>query len=246
MQLSVDPASPVPLHHQAEALLRSMTRDPAYQSGELLPPETDLARRLGISRSTLRAAIDRLVQDGLLVRRRGHGTRVTSPGKRRSKLESWESFTRELAAQGLTAQTFEARFRPVKASRDVALALNIDQDTKVYLLERVRGCENRPAAVFQSWFHPRLNLQGDEVFDRPLYELLEEWSGIRPEHSHESLSAVTASSRLARQLGVVKGAPLLRRVRRVTDPGGRPVEYAVNHYRSDRFDYTVDIRRGNV
>lgn len=243
MNFAVDPGSPVPLHHQVEQVLAALLQRPGYRDGKLLPPETELAMRLGVSRSTLRAGMDKLVTKGLLVRRRGHGTRVAPPSARTSRMESWESFTREMARQGITVETFSCRYRLTAPPGDAVAALATDPRRRVYELERVRGFDGKPVVHFHSWFHPRLNLKGTEDLSLPLYEMLEAACHVRPQHSHERLTAVAANAALSRALRVRPGTPLLRRERRVTDPGGRPVEYAVNHYRSDCFNYLIDIER---
>lgn len=243
MKLSIDPNSTSPLHSQVEGLLREMLREPSYRNGKLLPPETKLASELCVSRNTVRTSIDRLVKDGLLTRKPGRGTWVTPAGARSSRLESWESFTREMAAQGIRVETFSEQYQKRPASQSVAEALRLDRGARLYVLERVRGFEGQPVAHFVSWFHPRLGLTGKEDFSRPLYDMLEEQHGARPELSRERIVAVSADKRLAGKLKVKPGAALLRRTRTVSDASERLIEYAVNHYRSDRFEYTIDIER---
>ncbi|MEM9354508.1 MAG: GntR family transcriptional regulator [Planctomycetota bacterium] len=245
MNFSVDPESHVPLHSQVEQLLRTMLRDPGYRSGKLLPPETKLASELCVSRNTVRASIDRLVNQGLLTRKPGRGTWATPSGKRASRLESWESFTREMAAQGIEVQDFQQRYGLRAAPAPVADAFGVQRNTRVFALERVRGFDGKRIAHFLSWFHPRLELSGDEDFASPLYVVLEERCGVRAECSRERIVAVPADKGLAEKLEVEAGTPLLRRVRRVSDAGDRLIEYAVNHYRSDQFEYTIDIKRGD-
>lgn len=246
MKLAVDPNSHAPLHSQVEQLLREMLRQPSYRDGKLLPPETKLASELSVSRNTVRASIDRLVKEGLLTRKPGRGTWATPANKQTSRLESWESFTREMAAQGLTVQTFSQRYGLRSAPVAVAEAFRVRRGTRLYVLERVRGFHDRPVALFVSWFHPRVGLNGGEDFSRPLYDVLEQEHGVRPELSRERIVAVTADKRLATTLEVLPGSPLLRRVRSVSDASESSIEYAVNHYCSDRFEYTIDIGRGHA
>ncbi|MGY0041288.1 GntR family transcriptional regulator [Pedobacter sp. NJ-S-72] len=70
MNISIDHKSHVPLHIQAELLLRELIKDPAYQAGKLLPNEVDLAKKLAISRTTLRQALNKLVYEELLVEKK--------------------------------------------------------------------------------------------------------------------------------------------------------------------------------
>lgn len=243
MNLRLDHDSAVPLHAQVEDVLRELIRDPDYQEGKLLPPEEEMAARFGISRNTLRAGINRMVFEGLLVRRRGYGTVVAQPRVRASRMEAWGSFTREMEARGHQVETFRLNARVIRAPDAAARALGVKAGSPVVRLERIKGFQGERVVRFLSLLHPRTKLNVKDDFSRPLYELIEERSGLIPEHSHESMSAVAADATLARALDVAPGAPLLRRERRVTDPGDRPIEYAVNHYRSDRFLYTLSITR---
>ncbi|HEY0273468.1 MAG TPA: GntR family transcriptional regulator, partial [Chitinophaga sp.] len=79
MNFSIDHRNPVPLHLQAENLIRSIIKDPQYADGKFLPNEVQLAKQLAISRSTLRQALNKLVYEGLLVRKKGVGTKVAEP-----------------------------------------------------------------------------------------------------------------------------------------------------------------------
>ena len=92
MKFSIDHKSPVPLHIQAENLLRTMINDPEHLNGKFLPNEVELAKQLAISRSTLRQALNKLVYEGLLIRKKGIGTKVAEPVIS-SKSKNWLSFT---------------------------------------------------------------------------------------------------------------------------------------------------------
>jgi GntR family transcriptional regulator len=241
--LSLDRRSPVPLHAQVERLLRDLLRRPPYRDGALLPDEVSLARRLGVSRNTVRAGVARLAFEGLLERRAGVGTRAAAARTVHTGIGAWHSFTHEMERKGLRVQTFAREAGREAADAAVARALRVRPGTRVLRLDRLRGWDGEPVVLFQSWLHPRLGLDGTEDFDRPLYALIESESGVAADRAHEELEAVAADARLAGLLRVRRGAPLLRRRRVVVDPGGRPIEFAVVHYRSDRFTLTMDIRR---
>jgi len=240
--LALDHRSRMPLHAQVEELLRALIRQPEYEAGKLLPDEVSLARKLGVSRGTLRAGIARLMYEGLLERRAGVGTRVARHALP-SGVGAWHSFTQEMHRRGLTVQTFKLQTRMLPAPRPVAAALEIAEGTPVLRLERLRGWDDEPVVLFTSWLHPRLGVSPEEDFSRPLYDVIEARSGVAADRSREELSAVSADAALARRLQVKKGAPLLWRRRVVLDPSGRPIEFAVVHYRGDRFTLTLDLRR---
>ena len=234
----LDRRSPVPLHAQAESMLRALAAQPRYQKGELLPDEVTLAKNLGISRNTLRVAITRLVLEGLLERRAGVGTRVRR-GRTSSGLGAWLSFTKEMAKKGIEVETFDVTARKVKAGLEVTTALQVPGDKPILRLDRLRGWEGVPCVHFRSFLHPRLGLEPGEEFGGPLYELIGQRTRIRPDHSDQEIAAVGAEPWLATLLRVEPGYPLLVRKHIVYDGSGRPLEYAIDHIRSDRFTLTL-------
>jgi GntR family transcriptional regulator len=241
--LKLDHQSSVPLRAQVEQLLRQLIRQPKYQRGALLPDEVKLATRLGISRGTVRSGISKLVFEGVLERKAGVGTRM-SQQHLESGIRAWRSFTREMAAKGISVQNFCLDYRVVAGSPEAAQALQLGSGTEVWRLDRVRGWGGKPVLQSTSWFHPRLNLKGDEDFTHPLYETLEKATGVRPHRAREEFLGIVAEARKARLLRVAEGTPLLLRRHTVFDPGNRPFEFAEVCYVSARFTLTMDMRRG--
>jgi len=207
-----------------------------------MPDELTIANRLGVSRGTARAALGRLVQEGLLERKAGVGTRVAKP-RAESGIRAWRSFSGEMAAKGIKVENFSSEFRRHRATEEVARALEVLPGVSVQRLDRVRGWDGQPVLFSRSWLHPRLGLTGSEDFGRPLYELLEEASGAVVEKAREEFAAVAADAATAKRLGVSRGTPLLLRSHTVSDTGGRAIEYAEVHYVSARFTLTLDLRR---
>jgi GntR family transcriptional regulator len=240
--LSLDHNSPIPLRAQVEQLLRRLVLQPEYQKGSLLPDEVTLAAQLGVSRGTVRSGISKLAFEGLLERKAGIGTRVTRRPFE-SGIRAWRSFTREMAAKGITVTNFRSDYRLVEASTDAAQALQLPSGTSLWRLDRVRGWNGKPVLQSISWFHPRVGLKGTEDFSRPLYETIEAATGVRPHHASEEFLAVSADARLARLLEVTRGTPLLLRRHTVFDPGNRAFEFAEVRYVSSRFALTLDMRR---
>ncbi len=244
MKYSLDHKSPVPLHAQAEALLRKLIVEPEFRNGGFLPNEVDLAKRLGISRNTIRQALNKLVFEGLLVRKKGVGTTVADRSIS-SKVTNWMSFTQEMEAKGLVPETFEIQVTWVRPSSDVAQVFGIPPEKEVLKLVRLRGLKNNPFVYFVSFFHPRVGLTGDEDFTRPLYELLEQDYSTIVKLSKEEISACAADDYISSHLGIPEGFPVLVRKRVVYDPGDRPIEYNVGYYKSDSFVYSIESEREN-
>jgi DNA-binding GntR family transcriptional regulator len=129
-----------------------------------------------------------------------------------------------------------------RASSKVAAALKIPDGTIVKSLEQVRGWDNRRVLQSVSWFHPRLKLTGAEDFGKPLYEVLQQKTGITPVHALEEFRAIPANAVLARRLRIKKGGPLLLRVRTTIDANDLPIDYAEIHYQTGDISLTLDSR----
>ena len=241
MKFSIDHKSPVPLHIQAEELLRNLIKDPEYAT-KFLPNEVDMAKQLAISRTTLRQALNKLVYEGLLIRKKGIGTKVAEVSVS-SKASNWLSFSQEMQARGIPIKNFELHISWVFPDEKLAHFFDIATDKKVLKLERLRGKAEGAFVYFISYFHPRIGLTGDEDFKRPLYEILEKDHSVIANLSKEEISAKAADKFIASKLDVEVGSPLLFRKRYVFDQGDRPIEYNLGYYLADSFVYTVESRR---
>lgn len=242
MKPQVDPSSKVPLHNQVERLLRELIRQPEYQQGAFLPKEVDLANQLGISRNTVRHGIGKLVNEGLLVRKKGVGTRVAQR-KVSTRLDHWASFSGEMKAKGMEVVNYELAAGFVAADAEVAEAFNISPGAKVLKLSRLRGTSEGPSLLSLSWFHPRLGMTGREDFSQPLYQMLENEAGVYPSVSREEISAIAAGKKLASRLEIREGAPALFRRRVVFDSDGKAMEFNKVYYQGEGFTYSIDIER---
>jgi GntR family transcriptional regulator len=148
-----------------------------------------------------------------------------------------------MKSKGIVIQNFDVAYRQAKAGPDAARGLQLDGPAPVWRLERVRGWDGKPVLQSTSWFHPRLQLKGNENTNQPLYEMLEKATGVRPHHARDQFLAVNADSHQARLLQVESGTPLLLRRHTAFDAGSRPFEFAEVHYVSSRFALTLDMRR---
>jgi len=232
-----------PLHVQVEDMLRRLIEKPEYQNGMLLPNEINIAKRLGISRSTVRQATNKLVYERLLIRKKGVGTKVAK-NNISTKLNKWTSFTHEMDEKGVVFKNYSIKVAMVVPDKEIQRLFNIAEGEKVVKMERLKGPDSGPVVHFISYFHPRTGLTADDDFSKPLYETLERDHNIVASVSKEGISAILADSRISKMLNVAVGDPILFRKRVVCDPGDRPIEYNLGYYRADRFTYTIDIARG--
>lgn len=242
--MKLDPNADKPLHVQAEEVLRELIESEEYKHGKLLPNEVLLSEQLNISRNTLRQAINKLVFEGLLVRKKGHGTKVVRKGIT-GGVKNWLSFSQEMKMLGIEIKNFELHVCFRRLTEEVRAFFNIDPENekKGLMLERVRGNKEYPFVYFISYFHPDIPLTGDEDFTQPLYTLLENNYGIVVKTSKEEISARLAGETIAEKLDIDASDPILIRKRFVYDVTGKPVEYNIGYYRADSFTYTIEAER---
>lgn len=242
MQYKIDPKSSVPLHLQAEQILRALIEEEQYQSGKNIPNEVELAEILGISRTTLRMAIHKLVFEGLLVRKKRAGTKV-APRVVSSRSNNWLSFSQEMRLRGIPIKNFELHVGWELPDEKLTSFFNIQKDTFVLKMERVRGRPEEPFVFFISYFHPSVGLTPDDDFTRPLYEVLEQEHAVVATLSKEEISATSATERIAKKLNVNVGSPILVRKRFVYDQQDQAIEYNIGYYKADSFIYTLESTR---
>jgi GntR family transcriptional regulator len=242
MKFQIDHKSNLPLHIQVEALLRNLIGNEDYQNGKLLPGEVDIAKMLGISRNTVRQAFNKLVLEGVLVRKKGMGTKVAEKNIVTS-LENW-SFTGEMLERGIDSKEYFFEITEVAADKEIAEVFSLPLGTRIIRTMRIRGTKKKPIVCFISYFHPRIGLKPNSDFSKPLYKLLEEEFSICASLSKEEIRAINADKVMAACLQIEIGDPILFRKRKVFDPGERIFEYNLGYYRADSFSYTIDITRG--
>ena len=242
----IDHKSKLPLHVQVEEHLRKLIAMEKFRKGAFLPKEVELANRLGVSRNTIRQATNKLENEGLIVRKKGVGTRVADKKGLMTGLDHWYSFTQEMQEKGIVVTNLQLKVEWVTVNETIRTFFNLDPDKKVLKLSKLKGEESgEPIVYFESWFHPRIGITEKDDFDRPLYPMLEERYGVVVQRSSENISARAAGA-LGRRLKVEGQFPVLFRERFVYDVGDRPVEYNLGYYRSDKFTYSIDIKKGSV
>jgi len=240
--VQIDHYSKIPLHFQVEQLLRELIEKPNYQAGEFLPPEVELATKLGVSRNTIRQAASKLEYEGLIVRKKGYGTKVAEKSLI-TKLNSWHSWTHEMKDKGISFKNYclEANF--IDSPEKISDFFKIPINTTILKLTRLRGDEKGPYVYFESYFHPRIGVAENDDFTQPLYEMLEQKYNIHVSISREKIKARIATKITADRLIIKPGEPVLIRERFVSDNENLPVEYNIGFYIAEKFTYLIEIRR---
>ncbi len=240
--MHIDHHSAEPLHLQAQKILRELIDSPEYKDGKLLPKEVDLSKQLNISRNTLRQAINQLVFEGLLERKKGVGTRVAKRSIT-GGVKNWLSFSQEMKKLGIEVKNYELLITRRRSTPQISNFFGIQEGDRCVVMERVRGNTSFPFVYFISYFSPKLPITGDENYNIPLYEMLESNYGIVVKTSKEGVYARLAGEEISKKLEISPSDPILVRERFVYDDKGLPVEYNIGYYRADSFTYTLEATR---
>ncbi|MEV7085007.1 GntR family transcriptional regulator [Streptomyces sp. NPDC093085] len=239
LKLSVNRSSPVPLYYQLAQQLESAIEHGRLAPGSLLGNEIELAGRLGLSRPTVRHAIQSLVDKGLLVRRRGIGTQVVhSQVKRPLELSSLYD---DLRAAGQSPTTRVLRNDTEPASAEVAAALGVAEGSEVAVLERLRLSHGEPMAYLRNYLPPGLlALETGELEETGLYRLMRA-VGITLHSARQTVGARNATEAEGESLAEAEGAALLTMQRTTYDDTGRAVEYGTHIYRASRYAFEFQL-----
>ncbi|MFF8586355.1 GntR family transcriptional regulator [Streptomyces althioticus] len=239
LELSVDRGSPVPLYFQLAQQLESAIEHGTLTPGTLLGNEIELAARLGLSRPTVRQAIQSLVDKGLLVRRRGVGTQVVhSKVKRPLDLSSLYD---DLESAGQRPTTTVLVNTMVAASAEVAAALGVTEGSEVHRVERLRSAHGEPIAYLCNYLPVGLlDLDTSQLEATGLYRLMRA-AGITLHSARQTIGARAATAVEAERLREQAGAPLLTMQRVTFDDTGRAVEYGTHTYRPSRYSFEFQL-----
>ncbi|MBN9104169.1 MAG: GntR family transcriptional regulator [Propionibacteriaceae bacterium] len=231
---------PQPKHQQLRDQLVAMV-----VPGQAIPSERDLMTTYGVSRATVRRAIDGLVADGLLQRIQGLGTFAVRP-----RLETrlhLASFSQDMRRRGRNPSTRLLSLTLAEPPTEVAAALALGPEGKAWHLVRVRLADNEPVAHEDGWYPGDLlpELDRQDVAGGSLYEIFGTRYGLWVDHAEQTLWGESADASLARTLAAPQSTPLLV-FRRVSRAGGRPIEYVVSRYRGDRYQVHMELSRDDL
>jgi GntR family transcriptional regulator len=230
-----------PLYLQLQRRIADAIASTRLSPGDSLPAERDLATMTGLSRVTVRKAIQSLVASGQLTQRRGSGTFVAPRVERLEQaLSLLTSFTEDMARRGRTVDSQWLSRRIDAPAPEETMALGLGAGDRVARLERVRRSDGVPLAIERATL-PLSALPDPESVETSLYAVLES-RGFRPVRAVQRISAANLGPRDAELLAVPPGAAGLRIERIGYLPDGRVVEYTRSLYRGDAYDFAVELK----
>ncbi|ESQ90853.1 GntR family transcriptional regulator [Asticcacaulis sp. AC460] len=236
-RLQVD--DPAPLYMQLQKVLRDAIVGRIISPEAAIPPERDLAEEFGVSRLTVRKAVDGLVTEGLITRRRGAGTFVAARVEKSfSKLSS---FSEDMISRGRVPHS-EWLARTIGAvTPEESLSLGLSPGSQVYRFQRLRYADSQTMALEYSTI-PAYCLPSIESVGESLYAALDA-AGNRPVRALQRLRAVSFSAEQAQILGIRIGDAGLFIERRGFLQDGRAAEFTQSYYRGDAYDVVAELNR---
>jgi len=239
LQLSVDRSSPVPLYFQVAAQIEQAIADGELAPGERMPNEMTLADELGLSRPTMRQALQMLVDKGMLVRKRGVGTQVVKSQIRRPV--ELTSLNDDLVRTGQDPSTQVLSLQRGAVDAAKAGELRIKPGDDVWQVERLRLIGEQPLALMANVIPCSvIDLGNIDLTERGLYESLRA-AGVHVRVAHQEIGCRRADAREARLLSERRGSPLLTMRRTAYDDAGNAVEIGEHAYRPALYSFEVTL-----
>ncbi|MER2057922.1 MAG: GntR family transcriptional regulator [Niallia sp.] len=233
--------SHIPIYYQLEMEIKEIIKN--LQPGDPISSEREFSEKYGISRMTVRQAINNLVAEGVLVRQRGKGTFVATP-KVEQELSGLTSFSEDMRSRGLTPQTKILDFKTIPCPRGIASKLQIEEGDTVYEFSRLRIADDIPMALETSYLPTTLikDLQ-EETLHGSIYEYVEQTLYLKISHATQTIESTLSQKNESTPLGIKEGAPVLLMERYSYLENGTPFEYVKSIYRGDRYKFVIDMKR---
>ncbi|MDO5747856.1 MAG: GntR family transcriptional regulator [Actinomycetaceae bacterium] len=231
-EVVIERNSDVPLHAQITEPIRQKITEGKFLPGQRFEDEITMAKRLGVSRPTVRHAFQTLVELGLVVRRRSAGTIVAPREIHRSPVLT--SLYDDLVESGHSPSTKLISYEYLHADDDIADKLGINRGDLVVKAVRLRLSDNEPLAILKNYFPDEVAPAKDDLMRGGLYRTLGEM-GVEVTSAHQTVSARKASTEETDLLQEKRGAPVLLVQRIAFDKNGRIVECGDHIYRAHNY-----------
>ncbi len=254
--LRLDRESPVPLYYQLREILRERLEEGLFHAGDRFPTEAEICRAAGLSRMTVRHALQELKAQGFLDGRRGAGTTVSLTAARqvvqpdegiRGANLALRSFTEIFHGQGqrvggkILSKTF---IEPPDGARR---QLGLPPGDRVLEVRRVRYLNGEPVSLETSYYPASVAgfLLETDLVDRSVYEVWRR-AGVVPEEAVETVELSLMTPYEAKTLGAPVGVPVALGRRTTFDGAGRAIEFTKVVYRGDKHKFTSRLRRPDL
>lgn len=230
-----------PLYCQLAEIIINEIKDKNLKENDRILTEREYCEKYKLSRSTVRQAIAYLEQKGYLYKIQGCGTFVSSRTLKQ-KLLKFYSFTDEMKKQGKIPKSQILSFREKKADEKIAKELNIELNSKVFELVRLRIADDE-AVMYEKTYIPVSKVNGltkKDLNNSPLYDIMRSKYNINFSKAIERFSALSTDKKISAILSIPENSPLIK-LQRWTYTGIEIIEYTISFLRGDRFEFEVEL-----
>jgi GntR family transcriptional regulator len=228
-----------PLYFQLKEIFHDKIENEELKEGDMIPSENELQQIYGVSRATVRKAIELLVYEGLMDKKKGKGTFV----KRRKieeELPVLKSFTEEMSGRDAYKEVLSMAY--IKAPAAISSRMKLPPDESVFSLKRLMVVDGMPLGILHSYIPARFGLSLEEDYAKSLYRILEK-KGIRLKEAEQTIEVRMATREEIRLLKLEVPLPTLVIKRLAYSVNQEPVEYVKGVYRGDRYRYNFKLTR---
>jgi GntR family transcriptional regulator len=233
-----------PLYLQITDILRARILDGSYQPNHQMMSESEMMATFGVSRITVRQALNNLQSEGLIFRIPGKGSFVSRP-RAFQNLGSLQGFGTAMREMGYETHSQVLSARAMKPPQQVLERLQLAKGDKVMELRRLRFLNREPISVDVSYLPQAIGARvaKADLANRDIFAILENDLQIALGHADLQINSTLADDALAAQLRVTEGSPVLFIERVIHTPDGSPLEYEELYYRGDAFRFKVRVDR---
>jgi DNA-binding GntR family transcriptional regulator len=237
--MDLDRSGPVPLYFQVAQKIEGAIMNGTLPAGSRLENEVSLGDRLGLSRPTVRRAIQDLVDKGLLVRRRGIGTQVVHGQVTRGV--ELTSLYEDLSRSGQKPSTKIINYKITKADAKISEQLGVAVGSPVLYLQRVRFADKVAVSIMENWLPEDFtDITQEELNEHGLYQIMR-GRGVTIRVAKQKIGARKSSSFESTVLEIDKNSALLTMDRTAYDNSGRAVEFGHHCYRPDLYSFEATL-----
>ena len=228
-----------PLYFQLKEIFLEKIEHHELKKGDLVPSENELQKIYGVSRSTARKAIQLLVNEGYMYKKKGKGTFVRQR-KIEEQLPVLKSFTEEMSGRNASKTVISAEY--IKAPPVVSVRLNLAPHETVFSLKRLMVVDGKSLGILHSQVPARYKLDIGEDYTKSLYRILEK-KGVRLREAEQTIEASMSTSEETRLMGLKTAVPTLVIRRLAYSVNGEVVEYVKGVYHGNLYSYHCRLSR---
>jgi GntR family transcriptional regulator len=239
--LNLDYNSFEPLYHQLKVKIKTEIEKGLWQLGSCIPSEKELCDTYKISRPTVRQALQELVREGLLNRKKGKGTFVVQP-EVEQLMEDVYGFTEIIMKQGLVPSSIILKQELIDQTPEIAGSLNLAKSEKVVFIERIRMADSKPVILDRAYFGSNLfpALESMDV-SGSIYKIVRENFNYILGNARETIELATVDKSIANCLGLSIGTPIFFKKRITYTNNAIPLEYCEQYIRGDKCRFIIEL-----